>query len=48
LFREKKGFSERAIVIVGVDEKVQWVKVYEMSMLPDIEVIIQLKQYLRH
>jgi len=44
LFREKNGFSERANVIVGVDGKVQWVKVYEISTLPDIdEVISQLK-----
>ena len=44
LFREKNGFSERANVIVGVDGKVQWVKVYEISTLPDIdEVIGQLK-----
>jgi peroxiredoxin len=44
LFRERNGFSERANVIVGVDGKVQWVKVYEISTLPDIdEVINQLK-----
>jgi peroxiredoxin len=44
LFREKNGFSERANIIVGVDGKVQWVKVYEISTLPDIdEVISQLK-----
>ena len=44
LFLEKNGFSERANVIVGVDGKVQWVKVYEISTLPDIdEVISQLK-----
>jgi peroxiredoxin len=45
LFREKHGSSERANVIVGTDGKIQWVKVYEVSTLPDIdEVINQLKQ----
>jgi len=43
LFRDKNGFSERANIIVGVDGKVKWVKVYEISILPDIdEVISQL------
>ncbi|MDD1762960.1 MAG: redoxin domain-containing protein [Methanothrix sp.] len=40
LFREKNGFSERANIIVGVDGKVQWVKVYEISNLPDIDEVI--------
>ena len=45
LFREKTGFSERANVIVGEDGKVRWVKVYEISTVPDIdEVIDQLKK----
>jgi peroxiredoxin len=45
LFREKNGFSERANIIVGVDGKVRWGKVYEISTLPDIaEVLGQLKQ----
>ncbi len=44
LFREKNGFSERANIIIGADGKVQWVKVYQISTLPDIaEVIRQLK-----
>jgi len=40
LFREKNGFSERANVIVGVDGKVQWVRIYEISILSDIDEVI--------
>ena len=44
LFREKNGFSERANIIVGRDGKVNRVKVYEISTVPDIdEVIANLK-----
>ena len=40
LFREKDGFSERANVIVDEKGKIAFVKVYEISQLPDIEEII--------
>ena len=44
IFREKDGFSERANIIVDEAGKVTWVKVYEVSQLPDIyEVITALK-----
>lgn len=44
LFREHGGTSERANVIVDEKGKVAWVKVYEISTLPDInEVIAALK-----
>jgi peroxiredoxin len=45
LFREHGGTSERANVIVDEKGKVAWVKVYEISQLPDInEVIDELKK----
>jgi peroxiredoxin len=45
LFREHGGTSERANVIVDEKGIVAWVKVYEISQLPDInEVIDTLKK----
>jgi peroxiredoxin len=45
IFREHAGTSERANVIVDEKGKVAWVKVYEISTLPDInEVIGALKK----
>jgi peroxiredoxin len=40
LFREHGGTSERANVIVDEGGKVAWVKVYEISALPDIDEVI--------
>lgn len=40
LFRENDGFAQRANVIIDEDGKVIFVKVYELSQLPDIEEII--------
>jgi peroxiredoxin len=42
LFRDKDGFSERANVIVDEKGKIAFVKVYEISQLPDIEEIIRV------
>jgi peroxiredoxin len=39
LFREKDGFSERANVIIDENQNVVFVKVYEISQLPDINEI---------
>jgi peroxiredoxin len=45
IFREHGGTSERANVLVDEKGKVAWVKVYEISTLPDInEVINALKK----
>jgi peroxiredoxin len=45
IFREKEGTSERANIIVDEAGKVAFFKVYEISQLPDIQVIISfLKQ----
>jgi len=40
IFREKNGFSERASIIVDVNGKIVFVKVYEIRQLPDIGEII--------
>ena len=40
IFREKEGFSERANIIVDENQLVIFVKVYDISKLPDIEQII--------
>lgn len=45
IFREKEGFSERANIVVDEAGKVAFIKVYEISQLPDIQEIIgYLKQ----
>jgi peroxiredoxin len=41
LFREQGGTSERANVIVDEKGKVAWVKVYEISQLPDVNEVIE-------
>jgi peroxiredoxin len=40
VFREHGGTSERANVLVDEKGKVAWVKVYEISTLPDINEVI--------
>lgn len=40
IFRNKDGFSERANIIIDENQKVIFIKVYEISQLPDIEEII--------
>ena len=40
LFREKDGFSERANIIIGKNQKVEFVKVYDIGELPDINEIL--------
>ena len=40
IFREKEGFSERANIILDERGKVVFVKIYEISQLPDINEII--------
>jgi peroxiredoxin len=41
LFLEDKGISKRANVIIDEDQKVVFVKVYEISHLPEINEIIE-------
>ncbi len=40
IFREKEGFSERANIIIDENQKVIFVKLYEIPQLPDIEELI--------
>ena len=47
IFKEKDGVSERANIIVDENGKVVFVKVYPMSLLPDIEEIIKVLQELK-
>ena len=39
IFRENEGFSERANIIIDENMKIVFVKIYEISQLPDIEEI---------
>ena len=41
IFIEEKGFSQRANIIVAENGKIAFVKVYEISQLPDIQEIIR-------
>jgi len=42
LFREKGGVSQRANVVLDENGKIIFLKVYELSELPDIKEIIEL------
>ena len=41
IFREKQGISERTNIIIDENQKVEFVKVYEISTLPDIKELIE-------
>ena len=41
IFREQDGFSERANVIIDTRGHISFIKIYEISRLPDIEEILQ-------
>ena len=40
LFIKDMGLSERANVLISLDRTIEWIKVYEMHKVPDIEEII--------
>ena len=40
IFREKDGFSERANIIIDEEQNIEFVKIYEISELPDIDEIL--------
>lgn len=45
IFREANGFSERANVLLDEQGNVEWIKVYEIKALPNLdEVFAQLKK----
>jgi peroxiredoxin len=47
IFREHGGTSERANIVVDEKGKVAWVKVYEISQLPDINEVIETLKKLK-
>ena len=40
IFREEGGFSERANIIVNEKQEIEFVRIYEIGELPDIEEIL--------
>jgi len=40
LFRKKEGFSERANVIINEDQEIEFVRIYKIGELPDINEIL--------
>lgn len=40
LFREKEGFSERANIIINEDQRIEFIRIYELSELPNINEIL--------
>jgi peroxiredoxin len=40
LFREKQGFSERANIIINEDQEIEFIRIYEIGKLPDINEIL--------
>lgn len=42
IFREKEGFSERANVLIDENGKIIFIKIYELSKVPDLKEIFDL------
>jgi peroxiredoxin len=40
IFREKDGFSERANIIIDENQKIEFIRIYDISELPDINEIL--------
>jgi peroxiredoxin len=40
IFRGEEGFSQRANIIINDEGKIEFVRVYEISELPDIKEIL--------
>ena len=41
IFREKDGFSERAVIVLDEERKVRFVKVYPLPELPDLDEVFR-------
>lgn len=41
VFRQKEGFSERAVFVVGKDGRIKWSKTYEIPQQPDNEELLR-------
>ena len=42
IFREKEGFSERSNILIDENQNIRFIKIYEISKLPDIDEIIDI------
>jgi peroxiredoxin len=42
IFREKEGFSERANILIDENQNIRFIRIYEISQLPDINEIIDI------
>ena len=42
IFREKEGFSERANILIDENQNIKFIRIYEISQLPDINEIIDI------
>ena len=42
IFRDQDGISERANIIISEDQIVEYVQIYELSQLPDIQEIVDI------
>jgi peroxiredoxin len=42
VFREKEGFSERAVFVVDKQGRIAWSKVYDIPQQPDIEELFEV------
>ena len=40
IFREKDGFSERANIIINMNQKIDFIRIYNISELPDINEVL--------
>jgi len=40
LFREEEGFSERAKIIINENQEIEFVRIYGLSQLPDVNEIL--------
>jgi len=40
LFRDEEGFSERANIIINEDQEIEFVRIYELGELPDLNEIL--------
>ena len=40
LFREKQGFSERANILINENQEIDFVRIYEIGELPDVDEIL--------
>ena len=42
LFREEEGFSERANILINESQEIEFIRVYELGELPDINEILTI------